>query len=73
MMPNHTRVGTWRRGAVRKLVVRLLRDDSGGTSLQYFVAVAALALALVAASRPIGGVVASFLYRIHVITMLARP
>ncbi len=73
MMPNHTLVRTRRRGAVRQLVVRLLRDDSGVTSLQYFVAVAVLALAVVAASRPIASVVASFLYRIHVITMLARP
>jgi Flp pilus assembly pilin Flp len=54
-----------------RLVVRLLRDDSGVTSLQYFVAAVGLAVAAVVASRPIAGVLASFLYRIHIIATLA--
>ena len=72
-MPNNKRLGIRQCGAFGHLVVRLLRDDSGVTSLQYFVVAIALALAAVAASRPIAGVVASFLYRIHIIAMLAKP
>ena len=73
MMPDHKRLGIRHCGAFSRRVVRLLRDDSGVTSLQYFVAAIALALAAVAASRPNAGVLASFLYRIHIIATLARP
>jgi len=73
MISNHRYLGIGRRVAISRLVVRLLRDDSGITSLQYFVAAVALAFAAVAASRPIAGVLASFLYRIHIIATLARP
>lgn len=73
MTPNHKRLGIRQREAVSRFVVRLLRDDSGVTSLQYFVAAVALAFAVVAASRPIAGVLASFLYRVHIIATLAMP
>ena len=73
MTPKHRYLGTRQREVMSRLVVRLLRDDSGVTSLQYFVAAVALAFAAVAASRPIAGVLASFLYRVHIIATLARP
>jgi len=59
--------------AMRRQVVRLLQDDSGLTFTRYFVAAAAPALMAVAVSRPIAAVLASILYRVHVIATLALP
>jgi len=73
MMPNHKRLGTRQRQAMSRLVVRLLCDNSGVTSLRHFVAAVGLALAAAAAARPIAGVMASLFYRIHIIAMLAKP
>jgi hypothetical protein len=73
MMPNHKRLGVRQREAMSRFFVRLLRDDSGVASLQHFVAAVALAFAAVAASRPIAGVLASFLYRVQIVATLAMP
>jgi hypothetical protein len=73
IMPRVKHLGTRQREVMNRLLVRLLRDDSGVTSLRHFVATVALALAAAAASRPVAGVLASFLYRIHIIATLARP
>lgn len=73
MTPNLKYLGTRRREALSRLADRLLRDDSGVASLQYFVAAVVLALVAIAASRAIAGVLASFLYRIHVIATMAIP
>ena len=56
--------------AMNRLVVRLLRDDSGVTPIEYVAAAVVLALAAVAASRSIVGVLTSFTYRVHIIASL---
>jgi len=59
--------------AMNRLVARLLRDDSGVTPLEYVAAAVALALATFAVSRPVAGVLTSFVYRIHIVaTLLMR-
>jgi hypothetical protein len=73
MTPNYRYLGARRREALSRLAVRLLREDSGVTSLQYFMAAVVLALVAIAASRSIAGVLESFLYRIHVIATMATP
>lgn len=73
MTPNCRHRGIHQRGVMTRLVIQLLRDDSGVTSTQNFVAIVALTLAAVAASRMIAVVLADLLYRIHVIVTLARP
>ena len=73
MMQYRRRLGTRQLEVFGRLVVRLLREESGVTSLQYFVAAVALALGVVAAARPVAGILASFVYRVHVIATLAIP
>ena len=73
MTSDHRDLDTGRYEMMRQLVARLLRDDSGVTSLRHFVATVGLALVAAAAARPIAGVLGSFLYRIHIIATLARP
>jgi len=66
MTPSHKRLGTRQREAM----VRLLRDETGVTTLEYVVAAVALALAAVAASRAIAGVLISYLHRIYLVVTL---
>ena len=73
MTPNRNRLETRQRDVIGRFAARLLRDDSGVTSLRYFITVVSLALVLVAAARPIACILASFLYRAHVIATLAIP
>ncbi len=55
------------------LAKRLLRDESGVTTLEYVVAGVALALAAVAASRVIAGVLKNYLHRIYLVVTLPIP
>ena len=56
-----------------RLVIRLLRDEAAVTTLEYVVAAVALALAAVAASRAIAGVLISYLHRIYLVVTLPIP
>ena len=55
------------------LVRKLLHDETGVTTLEYVVAGVALALAAVAASRMIAGVLKDYLHRIYLIVTLPIP
>jgi len=57
----------------RGTVSRLFRDETGVTTLEYVVAGIALALAAVAASRVIAGVLVSYLHRIYLVVTLPIP
>ena len=61
-----------RHDTMRRLVARLLRDDSGVTPLEYVAAAVVIALTAVAASRSIAGVLTSFIYRIHIVASLLK-
>lgn len=56
-----------------RLVARLLREETAVTSLEYVVAALAVALAAVAASRVIAGVLVNYLHRIYVVVTLPIP
>jgi len=73
MIQNHVCHGICGREAKTRLVGRLLRDETAATSLEFLVAGAILALAAVVTSRMIAGVLASCLYRIHVVATLVTP
>jgi len=73
MTPDHERRKTRQRGTVSRLLIRLLRDESAVTTLEYVVAGVALALAAVAASRTIAGVLVSYLHRIYLVVTLPIP
>jgi Flp pilus assembly pilin Flp len=62
-----------RHETIRGLVRKLLHDETGVTSLEYVVAGVALALAAVAASRVIAGVLKSYLHRIYLVVTLPIP
>lgn len=70
MTPDHEHQKTPQRGTTSPLVTRLLRNESGVTTLEYVVAGVALALAAVAASRGIAGVLVSYLHRIYLVVTL---
>jgi hypothetical protein len=53
--------------------LRLLRDETAVTTLEYVVAAVALALAAVAASRAIASVLVSYLHRIYLVVTLPIP
>jgi len=55
---------------VSRLVLRLLLDETGVTTLEYVVAGIALALATAGASRVIAGVLVSYIRRIYLIVTL---
>jgi Flp pilus assembly pilin Flp len=55
---------------MNRLAIRLLRDETGVTTLEYVVAGVALALAAVAASRAFSGVLADYLHRVYLVTTL---
>ena len=57
----------------RRTASRLLRDETGVTTLEYVVAGIALALAAVAASRVIASVLVSYLHRIYLVVTLPIP
>jgi Flp pilus assembly pilin Flp len=64
---------TRERAAPGRLVLRLLRDETAVTTLEYVVAAVSLALAAVAASRIIAGVLKSYLHRIYLVVTLPIP
>jgi Flp pilus assembly pilin Flp len=61
------------REALGRLVMRLVRDEAAVTTLEYVVAAVALALAAVAASRIIAGVLKNYLHRIYLVVTLPIP
>jgi Flp pilus assembly pilin Flp len=73
MTPDHEREIARQRGRRNSLVIWLLRDESGVTTLEYVVAGVAIALAAVAASRAIAGVLVSYLHRIYLVVTLPIP
>jgi Flp pilus assembly pilin Flp len=54
-------------------VWKLFCDETGVTTLEYVVAAVALALAAVAASRVIAGVLVNYLHRIYLVVTLPVP
>jgi Flp pilus assembly pilin Flp len=66
-------MNTGRRETVSRLVNRLLRDETAVTTLEYVVAVVAIALAAVAASRAIASVLIDYLHRIYLVVTLPIP
>ena len=62
-----------RHEVINGLVRKLLRDETGVTTLEYVVAGVALALAAVAASRVIASVLKSYLHRIYLVVTLPIP
>ncbi|MBN2465307.1 hypothetical protein JXD38_06760 [candidate division WOR-3 bacterium] len=56
-----------------RLVMRLVRDETAVTTLEYVVAALALALAAVAASRVIAALLKSYLHRIYLVVTLPIP
>jgi len=73
MTPDHKRLKIRQRGTMSRLVIRLFRDETAVTYTEYMVAALAIALAAVAASRVIAGVLANYLHRIYLITTLPIP
>jgi len=73
MTPDTKRVQTVRRGGSSRPLVRLFRDETGVTTLEYVVAGVALALAAVAASRAIASVLVHYLHRIYLVVTLPIP
>ena len=73
MTLDHKRLRTCRREVMSRLAIRLLRDETGVTTLEYVVAAVALALAAVAASRAIAGVLKGYLHRIYLVVTLPIP
>jgi Flp pilus assembly pilin Flp len=61
------------RQRMSRLAVRLLRDESAVTTLEYVVAGVALALGAVAASRAIASVLVDYLHRIYLVVTLPIP
>ena len=70
MTPNHNHKRDRKHDAMNRLVVRLLRDDSGVTPLEYVAVAVAIGLATFAVSRSVAGVLTSFVYRIHIVASL---
>jgi Flp pilus assembly pilin Flp len=62
-----------RRETASRLAIRLLRDETAVTTLEYVVAAVALALAGVAASRVIASVLKNYLHRIYLVVTLPIP
>jgi Flp pilus assembly pilin Flp len=64
---------TGQRGATSRLFVRLLKDETAATATEYVIAGAALALAAIAASRVLTGVLTPYLHRIFLVVTLPIP
>jgi hypothetical protein len=62
-----------RREVIIGLVRKLFHDETAQTTLEYVVAGIALALAAVAASRAIAGVLKDYLHRIYLVVTLPIP
>jgi len=73
MTMNQRRGEIRRREAASRLAIRLLRDETAVTTLEYVVAGIAMALAGVAASRVIASVLKSYLHRIYLVVTLPIP
>jgi Flp pilus assembly pilin Flp len=73
MNTDHMRPKTDQRGTGNRLVVLLLKDEAAATATEYVIAGAALALAAVAASRVLTGVLAPYLHRIFLVVTLPIP
>lgn len=73
MTPDHKRLETQGGETVSRLAIRLLRDETAVTTLEYVVAGVALALAAVAASRVVAGVLKNYLHRIYLVVTLPIP
>jgi hypothetical protein len=65
--------GVVEHGPMWRPACRLLRDETGVTTLEYVVAGVALALAAAAASRVIAVVLRSYLHRIYLVATLPIP
>ncbi len=61
------------REALSGLATKLFCDETAVTTLEYVVAAVALALAAVAASRIIAGVLKNYLHRIYLVVTLPIP
>jgi hypothetical protein len=61
------------REGTSRLVGKLLRDETGATTLEYVVAAVALALAAVGASRLIARVLVSYLHHMYLVVTLPVP
>jgi Flp pilus assembly pilin Flp len=73
MTQNHKRLKTGQRGTTSRLVIRLVRDETGVTTTEYVVAAVVLAIAAVAASRLLAGLLVNYLHRIYLVTTLPIP
>jgi len=73
MAQDHKCSGIRQREPMNRLAIRLLRDETGVTTLEYVVAGVALALGAVAASRAIGSVLVDYLHRIYLVVTLPIP
>ncbi len=73
MTSNQERREIRQRETASRLAIRLLRDETAVTTLEYVVAGVALALAGVAASRVIAIVLKSYLHRIYLVVTLPIP
>jgi len=71
--PSHRRLETEGGETASRLAIRLLRDETAVTTLEYVVAGVALALAGVAASRVLATVLKSYLHRIYLVVTLPIP
>jgi hypothetical protein len=60
-------------GTATRLVIRLLREETAATTLEYVVAAVALALTAIAASRVLAGVLVNYLHRIYLVVTLPVP
>ena len=73
MNTEHRRMKTRQCPAVNRLLVRLLRDETAATTTEYMIAGAALALAAIAASRVLTGILTPYLHRIYLVVTLPVP
>ncbi len=73
MNTDHMRPKSDQRGAGSRLVVLLLEDETAATATEYVIAGAALALAAIAASRVLSGVLTPYLHRIFLVVTLPVP
>lgn len=73
MNTGHGHSDTGQRGTSDRLFVRLLKDETAATATEYVIAGAALALAAIAASRVLTGVLTPYLHRIFLVVTLPIP
>ncbi|UCG44108.1 MAG: hypothetical protein JSU73_05730 [candidate division WOR-3 bacterium] len=73
MNTNQALPKTGQRGETSRPFVRLLKDETAATATEYVIAGAALALAAIAASRILTGVLTPYLHRIFLVVTLPVP